>query len=455
MARYIDPSLTVNVTPANPGAVATQEEADALRARFEREHPFAPSNWFTAPTVVGTPNGMPPGAAGDATAPRGAAPLAVGGGWGRPAGTEIVAGGGGFGAPSVDVGAEALPNGLPPGYAGKGRGARSLPTSATAGLLPTGMPPLGGGGGLSNVGGLATLASDARANFDQAQDFARNIAPYIPTVDTDREVAANNFAYLDKLVASRAAASGLVPSGMPPGAGAGGGGVPPGGAQLPAAGGAGTMAPAGLPPGVDLRRVPYTALPPGMADDTFPAVQSTDAEGRPVLTQSAASLIANRTGTTARDQARRTVEGLAGMARGAVNTPKLVNIGNDVYGRPVQGVIDRSGNMSRITPPKEEAGTQLNQLIKERDTWKAAGRKDIVDQYDAVISSFGKKFDVFGNLVGAPPATEPAESSVGDESAPNPAGPELSSEDKTALEWAQKHKEDPRAAAILQRLGVK
>jgi hypothetical protein len=110
--------------------------------------------------------------------------------------------------------------------------------------------------------------------------------------------------------------------------------------------------------------------------------------------------------------------------------------------------------MSRITPPKEEAGTQLNQLIKERDTWKAAGRKDIVDQYNKVIENFGT--DSFERLWGA----QENNASPGDTAAVPPAAAstepvKLTPEDEAALDWAQKHKEDLRAAAILQRLGVK
>lgn len=73
--------------------------------------------------------------------------------------------------------------------------------------------------------------------------------------------------------------------------------------------------------------------------------------------------------------------------------PRLVNLGKTSTGRPVEGVTDRTGNFRLVGDDKEPKGTQLAQLIAERDQWRAAGRDDLVAEYDRVISNFGARGD--------------------------------------------------------------
>lgn len=135
--------------------------------------------------------------------------------------------------------------------------------------------------------------------------------------------------------------------------------------------------------------------------------------------------------------------------------PRLVNLGKDSLGREVEGVRDRNGNFSRIAAPNEGAGTQLNQLIKERDAWRAAGRTDVAEQYDTAIENYGQSYDAFGNPIrkgtsAAPTPAPQAEAPV----APGQPARQLSQADQQALQWAQANAKDERAKAILKRLGV-
>jgi hypothetical protein len=87
---------------------------------------------------------------------------------------------------------------------------------------------------------------------------------------------------------------------------------------------------------------------------------------------------------------------LAEMGRFAIEDamkPKLVNLGKTSSGRPVEGVTDRTGNFRLVGDEKEPKGTQLAQLIAERDQWRAAGRDDLVAEYDRVIANFGARGD--------------------------------------------------------------
>lgn len=55
--------------------------------------------------------------------------------------------------------------------------------------------------------------------------------------------------------------------------------------------------------------------------------------------------------------------------------------------------------------PKPEPVSQLGKLIAERDAYRAAGRADVVAEYDRAIKLIGVRYDAFGNPINveAPP----------------------------------------------------
>jgi hypothetical protein len=141
--------------------------------------------------------------------------------------------------------------------------------------------------------------------------------------------------------------------------------------------------------------------------------------------------------------------------------PGLVNFGLDAHGRPVEGLVDAQGNVSRIAPPaeKEAKPSDLARLIAERDDFAKAGRADVVKEYDRVIGLYGSKSNgLLGMLAGdvaEAPAARPAASPLSSATPAAPsAAPQLTEEDQQALAWARANPADPRAAAILSRLGA-
>jgi hypothetical protein len=147
---------------------------------------------------------------------------------------------------------------------------------------------------------------------------------------------------------------------------------------------------------------------------------------------------------------------LAERLRNTSRQPKLVSLGTDSLGRKVEGIQDAQGNFSRISAPNEGAGTQLNQLIKERDNYAAAGNQAAVEQYDVAIANYGQQYDITGQpirratgTVPPPPPTDP-----GGPVQPGQSPRTLSQADQQALQWARGNARDARAVAIFKRLGV-
>ncbi len=141
----------------------------------------------------------------------------------------------------------------------------------------------------------------------------------------------------------------------------------------------------------------------------------------------------------------------AGLSKYAKPVPKdpirLTNLGTDAYGRPVQVVEDTTGNTKMIEPPKDPndgVPTLLNKLIRERDAFTAAGRTDILPNYDRAIADFGVKYDAFGNK-------------MRDNATPNMSVPPVEPATKEALLAAVKAKQITVEAAkeIVARKGWK
>lgn len=150
----------------------------------------------------------------------------------------------------------------------------------------------------------------------------------------------------------------------------------------------------------------------------FPAALRMDAQGKPPPMRApdpAAALATylNKGGTDPRMLAQLGDLAQAQLKAGGRTPPGLQSFGADAWGRPVQGLVDAQGNVSRIAPPADDKGTpsQLDRLVRERDAWRAQGRADIVAAYDDYIKKLGSQNSLLATLLSggaAPPGDVPA-----------------------------------------------
>lgn len=155
----------------------------------------------------------------------------------------------------------------------------------------------------------------------------------------------------------------------------------------------------------------------------FPAALRRDAQGQPPPMNgpdynAAMATYVGRGGTDPRMMAQLGDLAQQAMKAGGRTPPGLQSFGADAWGRPVQGLVDAQGNVSRIAPPTDDKATpsQLDRLVRERDAWKAQGRGDIVAAYDDYIKKLGSQNSLLASLFNGGTAAP------GDIPAP-PAGP--------------------------------
>lgn len=140
----------------------------------------------------------------------------------------------------------------------------------------------------------------------------------------------------------------------------------------------------------------------------------------------------------------RQVEALSGL------TPKPASrVGTTVKVAGQDYVYTQEGNLSPVARPdvpKPERGTQLNQLVREREAWKAEGRDDVVAQYDALIGRMGQESGIDTAALVAALAGKPATPAAGAKpAAAAPASAATPAKPVTAAKPAAEPAEQPRA----------
>lgn len=207
LQRRRAPGFTVNSNPSNPAPDNAQGQA-AAQAVAEA-HPFMPSS--ALPSAVDLT--MPPAERGQnqALTAINSMPAQIGGGWGHPAAANVQAGGGGWGTPTI---APVQPSAVAltmPGHAATSAGSVA---GSGGGWGATPLP-----GALAAAAALDQTKAQA-ADGDTLADYQR--AGALPSAGDDREVRQNKLNY-QTLVTGQAVARQQnvldIANGLPPSAG--------------------------------------------------------------------------------------------------------------------------------------------------------------------------------------------------------------------------------------------